>query len=134
MEYKKLTEEEANNVTPGICVNFGNGTIWEVIELISTKTRSFLENGERVTKQDQLIKAINKKTGRVIEGYSFGLTQGTTESMDPTIEKCEQCGSLRPANEMKTALIWERKPARQVSRRFCADKPCAEHRQMGAEG
>lgn len=134
MEYKKLTAIEAENLTPGIVINFGNGILWEVSEVGSPEMTRLWEDGAMKERPARKVKIKNLSTGKIQEDYAYTLTQGTTESADPTIEKCGQCWSLRPSNEMKTALIWERKPLRQVPGRFCADKQCAEERQMGAEG
>lgn len=126
MEYKKLTASEAENITLGACINFGNGSIWEVIKVFPPEVTN--------PKGEFTAEIKDQSTFRVIKSDLRQLTQGTIESLDPTIEKCEQCGSLRPASEMITAPIWKRNPVRQDPGRFCADKPCAEHWQMGTEG
>jgi hypothetical protein len=134
MEYIKLTESEALNISPGTVVNFGNGYLCEVIQVGPIEIKSHWEAGAKKEQQDRIIKFKELTTGKISEGYTFELTRGTTESLDTTIVKCDQCGALWPASELITAFIWKRNPVRQDPGRFCPDKPCAEHRQMGAEG
>ena len=130
-EYNKLTQEEINNLQLGTKINFGNGDVGEIIRFYDGERYCAIRDGKFVEYTDKMVE-IKYDNGEISNFYTMVLKGATTETLDPTIERCQYCGILKPAKEMHSATIWVN--GDKQTNRYCIDKNCANFDQMAAEG
>jgi len=130
--YKKLTLEQIDKLQIGNLVNFGDGNVYAILRFYEgDKCRAF-KDGKWTEYAEKMVEVIRCLDGKTKSFYTMVLHGATTDTLDPTIEKCAYCGNLRPKNEMKSMTIWVNGTTQ--NNRYCIDMPCGGYDQMAAEG
>jgi hypothetical protein len=130
MEYKRLTQGEAENIAIGTKLNFGDGKILAVTGFEERVEKIYRDGGFKEISV-KLITCLGED-GKTYKWMSHVLCGATVETMDLTAKKCEYCYKIRPANEIKEGRI--RVNYAWHTGQYCFDGPCESYAQMSAEG
>jgi hypothetical protein len=130
VEFKRLTIDEAKKITVGTKLNAGGGNIFTVTGFTQSKFK-YTDKDHLEGYYPRLI-ICEDKFGESHEWRESVLTQFTRETLDETVSSCKYCGKIRPAEELRSRVIYVNH--KQENHQFCKDDSCGIYYQMGCEG